>query len=154
MAHQLTEIQGIDPTYLEQLATVGINTVDQLLAAGSNLKGIEQLVEATAINYQEMINLVQKADLFRIQGITISHLQLLQELNIKNSQDLSQQFPETLYDKLVHTHRQKQLKSQLPNLSLVRSWVAQAINYHSAHPEAVLEKPKNSQKKWSIDWAD
>lgn len=154
MAHQLTEIEGIDPIYLEQLASIGINTVDQLLAAGSNLKGIEKLVAGTAINYQEMINLVQKADLFRIQGITTNDLQLLQELNIKNSQDLSQQFPETLYDKLVNTHRQKQLKSQLPNLSLVRSWVAQAINYHSAHPEAVLEKPKDSQKKWSIDWAD
>ncbi|MGL5509141.1 MAG: DUF4332 domain-containing protein [Microcoleaceae cyanobacterium] len=154
MAHQLTEIKGIDQTYLEQLANIGINTVDQLLVAGANLKGIEQLVEATAINYQEMINLVQKADLFRIQGITTNDLKLLQQLNINNSQDLSQQFPETLYDKLVNTHRRQQLKSQLPNLSLVRSWVAQAINYHSAHPEAVLEKPKDNQKKWSIDWAD
>lgn len=154
MVHQLKEISGIEPAYLEQLASIGIHTVDQLLAVGYNLKGLEQLVEATAINYQEIINLVQKADLFRIQGITTNDLQLLQELNINNSQDLSQQFPETLYNKLVGIHRQKHLKSQMPNLSLVRSWVAQAINYHSAHPEAVLEKPKDSQQKWSIDWAD
>jgi len=43
---------------------------------------------------------------------------------------------------------------QLPSLSIVISWVAQAINIQRKTAHNNIPTTKLSQKKWSLDWSD
>lgn len=154
MNYKIAEIEGIDLIHAQKLAEVGITTLNQLLEKGSSLQGIEDLVAVTDIDHSLILEWVTMADLYRIKGVAGENSKLLAAVGVHTVKELKAQFPETLHSKMMKINRQQKLVKQLPSLGMVRSWVAQAINYQQSAPENSVSKIPDKPSKWSLDWSD
>lgn len=126
MSKPIKEIEGIGPTYAEKLANIGINTVHALLDKGCTRTGRKELAEKTGISETLVLEWVNMADLFRIEGIGEEYSDLLEEAGVDTVVELSKRVPENLYAKLKEVNEQKKLVKQLPPLDMVKKWIEQA----------------------------
>ncbi len=123
---KLLEIEGIGEAYANQLAEVGVRSLEDLLEKGSTPNGRKDLAEATGISGKLILEWVNLADLFRIKGIGEEYSDLLEEAGVDTVVELAQRNAENLYAKLQEVNAEKKLVRKLPALSQVTSWVAQA----------------------------
>jgi predicted flap endonuclease-1-like 5' DNA nuclease len=122
----IKEIEGIGPTYAEKLANVGINTVHALLDKGCTPSGRKELAQKTSIPEALILEWVNMADLFRIEGIGEEYSDLLEEAGVDTVVELSKRVPENLHAKLKEVNEQKKLVRQLPTLDTVKKWIEKA----------------------------
>lgn len=154
MIHKIQDIEGIDSVYAGKLVGVGITNVEELLEKCTSLEGIEELEQTTGIAKQLIIKWVNLAGLLQIQGINSEYFSLLAALGVETIAELKTRFPETLHSQMIKVNHQKQLVQHLPSLSIVRSWIAQAINLHRQSHQNQILTTKLKPKKWSLDWSD
>lgn len=126
MSKPIKEIEGIGPTYAEKLANIGINTVHALLDKGCTRTGRKELAEKTGISETLVLEWVNMADLFRIEGIGEEYSDLLEEAGVDTVVEFSKRVPENLHAKLKEVNEQKKLVKQLPPLDMVKKWIEQA----------------------------
>ncbi len=126
MSKPIKEIEGIGPTYAEKLANIGIHTVHALLDKGCTRSGRKELAEKTGISETLILEWVNMADLFRIEGIGEEYSDLLEEAGVDTVVELSKRVPENLHAKLKEVNEQKKLVKQLPTLETVKQWIVQA----------------------------
>ena len=69
---------------------------------------------------------VNKADLFRIQGIGEEYSDLLKEAGVDTVVELSRRNPENLHATIVGINKAKKLVRRTPALNKVKDWVEQA----------------------------
>lgn len=154
MSNNIQDIEGIDSVYADKLIGVGITNIQTLLKKCSSLAGIEELQQTTGIEKNLIIQWVNLADLLQITGLNSEYFPLLAALGIHTIAELKNRFPETLQSQMMKINRQKQLVQTLPSLSMVRSWIAQAINLQRQTAHNNIPTTKLKQKKWSVDWSD
>jgi predicted flap endonuclease-1-like 5' DNA nuclease len=123
---KIEDIEGIGPTYAGKLNAAGVKTTDDLLTAGSQPKGREDLAEKTGISATLILEWVNLADLFRIKGVGEEYSDLLEEAGVDTVVELSQRNPENLYAKILEINEEKKLVRRPPTLNNVRSWINQA----------------------------
>ena len=123
---KIIDIEGIGKVYAQKLAEAGITTVEALLKAGASPKGRQALEEETGISGKLILEWVNLADLFRINGIGEEYSDLLEEAGVDTVPELAQRNAENLYAKLVETNAAKELVRRLPSQSQVDDWVKQA----------------------------
>ena len=126
MSKQIKEIEGIGPTYTEKLANLGIHTVHALLDKGCSKTGRKELAMKTGISEKLILEWVNLADLFRIEGIGEEYSDLLEEAGVDTVVELSNRVPENLHDKLKEVNEEKKLVKQLPTLDMVKKWIEHA----------------------------
>ena len=126
MGKQIKEIEGIGPTYAEKLANIGINTVHALLDKGCTTSGRKELAQKTNIPESLILEWVNMADLFRVEGIGEEYSDLLEEAGVDTVVELSKRVPENLHAKLKEVNEQKKLVRQLPTLDTVKKWIEKA----------------------------
>ena len=126
MGKTIKEIEGIGPTYAEKFENIGINTVHALLDKGCTKTGRTELAEKTGISETLILEWVNMADLFRIEGIGEEYSDLLEEAGVDTVVELSKRVPENLYAKLKEVNEQKKLVRQLPTADIVKNWIKQA----------------------------
>jgi len=126
MSNQIKKIEGIGPTYAEKLANIGIHTVHALLDKGCTRAGRKELAEKTGISETIILEWVNLADLFRIEGIEEEHSNLLEEAGVDAVVELSKRVPENLHSKLKEVNDQMKLVRQLPSLKTVKKWIEEA----------------------------
>ena len=132
---RIAKIEGIGDVYAQKLQKAGIQTVDDLLQAGADPQGRNELAEKTGISGKLILEWVNHADLFRIKGVGEEYSDLLEEAGVDTVPELAQRNAENLYVKLVETNQEKKLVRRLPTQAQVADWVAQAkdlpraINY-------------------------
>jgi len=122
----IKEIEGIGPTYAEKLANIGINTVHALLDKGCTTSGRKELAQKTNIPESLILEWVNMADLFRVEGIGEEYSDLLEEAGVDTVVELSKRVPENLHTKLKEVNEQKKLVRQLPTLDTVKKWIEKA----------------------------
>jgi predicted flap endonuclease-1-like 5' DNA nuclease len=122
----VADIKGIGPSYAKKLKAEGIKTTDDLLEAGATKKGRKELAEKTGIAERSILEWVNKADLFRIQGIGEEYSDLLEAAGVDTVVELSRRNPENLHSTLVGINEVKALVKRVPTLSSVEDWVDQA----------------------------
>lgn len=154
MINNIQDIEGIDPVYVEKLVEVNILNVKKLLEKCSSLEGIEELEQTTGIEKELIIKWVNLAGLLQIQGLNSEYLPILAALGIHTIAELKNRFPETLQFQMMKINRQKKLVQRLPTLSMVRSWIAQAINLQRQTTHNNIPTTKLKPKEWSLDWSD
>ncbi len=126
MGKQIKEIEGIGPTYAEKLAGMGISTVHALLDKGCTEWGRKEIAEKTGIAEPLILEWVNMADLFRIEGIGEEYADLLEEAGVDTVVELSKRVPENLHARMEEVNEQKKLVKQSPTLDVVEKWVETA----------------------------
>lgn len=123
MSKPIKDIEGIGPTYAEKLASMGIHTVHALLDKGCTTSGRKEIAKKTGISETLILEWVNMADLFRIEGVGEEYSDLLEEAGVDTVAELSKRVPENLYNKLKEVNEEKNLVKQLPTLDTVKKWV-------------------------------
>jgi predicted flap endonuclease-1-like 5' DNA nuclease len=122
----LTEIEGIGKIYAQKLGEAGIETTEALLEQGAPPGGRKKIAEKTGISGKLIMKWVNRADLFRIQGIGEEYADLLELAGVDTVPELAQRNPENLYQKLATINQEKKLVRRLPAQDDVSNWIEQA----------------------------
>ena len=123
---QLTDIQGIGPTYAAQLHAVGITTQAQLLARGAHPTDRHHLERATGISHTLLLKWLNRADLARITGIGEEYADLLERAGVDTVPELAQRNATHLHTTMTEVNQEKLVVRQLPSVHQVAAWIAQA----------------------------
>lgn len=119
-------IEGIGDAYAARLAEAGIKSTEGLLAKAATPADRKMLAEATGIDGSKILAWANRADLFRIKGVSTQYSDLLEAAGVDTVPELAQRNPENLLEKLVEVNEKKKLVRRLPVQSQVTDWVAQA----------------------------
>lgn len=123
---KLIDIEGIGETYLAKLSAAGVTTVEGLLEKGATPKGRKELEEATGIRHDLILEWVNHADLFRVEGIGQEYSDLLEAAGVDTVAELAQRNPENLYAALSAKNAEKELVRRMPSKQQVSDWVDRA----------------------------
>lgn len=126
MSKTITMIEGIGPAYKEKLANAGISTVEALLSKGASKKGRKEIAEASGIGEGVILDWVNMADLFRVNGIASQFAELLKAAGVDTVKELRTRNPENLHKALTETNETKKLTRTVPALSQVEDFINQA----------------------------
>jgi len=119
----LTAIEGIGSAYAEKLKAAGVGSLDTPLKAGATAKGRKELAGATGISDKLILGWVNRADLFRINGIGEEYSDLLEKAGVDTVPELAQRNAENLYKKMVEVNEAEKLVRKLPTQDQVQGWV-------------------------------
>ena len=122
----IVKIEGIGPSYAAKLAKAGIKTVYGLLKNGATSNGRKLISDLSGISKEKVLDFVNMADLFRVNGVSSQYAELLKGAGVDTVKELAQRNPENLFDALVKTNQTKKLVRLVPAKSRVVDWVAQA----------------------------
>ncbi len=123
---KLTTIEGIGEVLAEKLKQAGVTSVENLLERGSTPQGRKELAEATGIDSSRILRFVNQADLMRLKGVGSEYAELLEAAGVDTVAELARRNAANLHAKLVEINEEKKLTRQVPSLSQVEAWIAQA----------------------------
>jgi predicted flap endonuclease-1-like 5' DNA nuclease len=126
MSRPINDIQGIGPVFMEKLKGMNINTVDKLLEEGATKAGRKKLAEGAGIEERKVLDWVNMADLFRINGIGPQFSELLEAAGVDTVKELRNRNAENLHAKLTEVQAEKGLTKVVPALSKVTDFISQA----------------------------
>ncbi|MDX5339120.1 MAG: DUF4332 domain-containing protein [Cyclobacteriaceae bacterium] len=126
MGKSITLIEGIGEVYQGKLAKAGVSTVEGLLEKGASKSGRKSIAEASGIDEGKILDWVNMADLFRINGVGSQFAELLKAAGVDTVKELRNRNPENLHAALTKTQEEKGLTKVVPALSKVEDFVAQA----------------------------
>ncbi len=122
----LIEIEGIGPANAAKLNKAGVRGTNGLLSMGATRKGRLELAKATGFSAKTILGWVNRADLFRVKGIGSQYSDLLEAAGVDTVVELAKRKPETLLETMLKVNQKKNLVNQVPGLSNVKTWVAEA----------------------------
>ncbi len=122
----IQDIEGIGETYAEKLKDAGMQTTDNLLAKGRTPKGREELAAATGLSKTQILEWVNRADLYRISGIGSEYADLLEAAEVDTVAELANRNAENLTEKLKKVNEEKQKVRSVPNVEQVGKWIEEA----------------------------
>ncbi|HEY59318.1 MAG TPA: DUF4332 domain-containing protein [Anaerolineae bacterium] len=122
----ILKIEGIGEVYRHRLIDYGIRTVEALLKQGASTNGRDTIAASTGISERLILEWVNHADLWRINGVMEEYSDLLEEAGVDTVPELAQRVAVNLYKKLVETNRANRLVRRLPSERQVADWIAQA----------------------------
>jgi predicted flap endonuclease-1-like 5' DNA nuclease len=126
MGKTITMIEGIGEVFKEKLAEAGVTTVEGLLEKGASKSGRKGIAEASGINEGKILDWVNMADLFRINGVASQFAELLKAAGVDTVKELRTRNPENLHAALTKTNEEKKLTRVVPPLSKVEDFISQA----------------------------
>ena len=119
-------IEGIGVKYATQLRKLHIRTTESLLKAGATRKGRKELAAASGFSEHQILEWVNRADLFRVKGVGEEYSDLLEAAGVDTVKELRQRNASSLLAKMAEINEQKHLVRRLPTESMVARWVAHA----------------------------
>ncbi len=131
----IAAFEGIRRDHSEKLVKAGVKNFDNLLERGRDRGGRKELAGASGIPDEEVLTLVNRADLARVKGIGAVYSELLEVSGVDTVPELAQRNPGNLHARMHEVNAEKRLVHQLPTLEQVASWIEQAkqlprvINY-------------------------
>lgn len=122
----LVRIEGIGEKYADCLAQAGIGSTTTLLAKGATRAGRRSIARISGVTGHRVLAWVNRADLFRIKGVGKEYSDLLEASGVDSVPELALRNAAHLHGKMAEVNESKSLVRRLPNLTEVRSWIAQA----------------------------
>ena len=130
---KIQDIEGIGAKYAEKFKGADVQTTDDLLKKGGTAKGRAELAAATELTEKQILEWVNRADLYRISGIGSEYADLLEAAGVDTVAELARRDTDNLFEKLKAVNEEKKKVRNLPNAEQVGKWVEQA----KALPRAV-----------------
>ena len=122
----IIKIEGIGEVYRGRLVSYGIKTVEALLKQGASSSGRSKIANGTGISSGLVLEWVNHADLWRINGVSEEYSDLLEEAGVDTVVELAQRNAYNLYAKIKEVNMAKKLVRRLPSAKQVADWVSQA----------------------------
>ena len=122
----LIAIEGIGPKNAEKLAHAGIRSTEALLAKGGKAKDRKTLSAETGISDTQILEWVNRADLFRVRGIGEEYSDLLEQAGVDTVVELARRKADNLCAAMAEANATKNLVNRLPSISMVEGWIKEA----------------------------
>jgi len=122
----IIDIEGIGKDYAKKLGAAGIKTTETLLKKGATPKGREEIAKGTGLTGHQILEWVNRADLFRVKGIGEEYSDLLEAAGVDTVVELSKRDAKNLTTKMAEVNTKKRLVRRLPSEKEVVKWIAQA----------------------------
>jgi predicted flap endonuclease-1-like 5' DNA nuclease len=122
----IVDVEGIGPVYAAKLEEDGVHTIDDLLARGATSKGRDELEKATGISHGKILEWVNHADLYRLDGVGSEYSDLLEAAGVDSPIELAHRVPANLAAKLAEVNEAKKLVRRVPSEAVVAGWIEQA----------------------------
>ena len=126
MSKPIQSIEGIGPAYQEKLKSAGISTVESLLEKGATTGGRKEIATNSGLGEGVILDWVNMADLFRVNGIAGQFAELLKASGVDTVKELRTRNAENLHAKLTEVNTAKSLTKVVPNLDKVQNFIEQA----------------------------
>jgi predicted flap endonuclease-1-like 5' DNA nuclease len=117
---QIEELPGVEPRDALSLKEAGIRTCQQLAQVARYPGRLSSLAQALRLTMAALRDLVDRAELSRLQGVGPTSLTHLLAAGVLTLSALAAQEPEALRLRL------SQVTARPPNLAVVEHWIAQA----------------------------
>lgn len=122
----LKQIEGIGPARAAKLQKAGVRGTNGLLKMGATRKGRQELAKATGFDAKTILEWVNRADLFRVNGIGTQFSDLLEAAGVDTAVELANRKPEALLEAMAKANAKLNKVNQMPGLSNVKAWIANA----------------------------
>ncbi len=119
-------IEGIGPKNAEKLARVGVRSTEALLERGGKAKDRKLLAAEAGIGDAQILEWVNRADLFRIRGVGGQFSDLLEKAGVDTVVELARRKAENLHADMVEVNTAKNLVNRLPSVGMVKDWIKAA----------------------------
>jgi len=126
LALPLSKLRGLALPVRAALKRRGITTCGRLLRAAGPAGDRARLAAGTGIDPEELLALVRRADLARVDGIGVVFGLMLEDLDVHDVPALAAQDPAELHARLSRHNREERIARRSPTPEEVRDWVAQA----------------------------
>ena len=124
---RIEEVEGVGPAYAEKLVAAGVATTDQLLERGAKPSGRQAIADATGISATLILEWVNHADLWRINGVGSEYSDLLEAAGVDSPAELAQRnaanLAQTFQD--LDAARPNWIR-QIPSEATIAGWIEQA----------------------------
>lgn len=124
--YKVTDIAGIGEEEGHKLAELGITTVSKLLETAGSVAGRKELAAKLGMTPKDLLEWVNRADLFRIKGISRSYSNLLENAGVDTVVELAARNPANLYAKLAEVAKEHSVSIPFLKAENVEAWVAEA----------------------------
>ncbi len=122
----ITDIQGIGEAYAVKLRAAEVLTTESLLKKGGTPLGRKELAKATGFNPKQILEWVNRADLYRVSGIGAQYSDLLEAAGIDTVMELANRNATALLGTMTAANQKKNLVNKMPGLSQVEGWIKTA----------------------------
>jgi predicted flap endonuclease-1-like 5' DNA nuclease len=119
-------IEGIGVKYATKLRKARIRTTEALLKRGATRSGRKELAEETGFTSQQILEWVNRADLFRVKGIGGEYSDLLEAAGVDTVKELRTRNAANLTAKMAEVNKKKRLVRRLPTDAMVGAWIDNA----------------------------
>ncbi len=126
MSKKISEIEGIGEATATKFEAAGIKTVEALLEKGGQKTGRSEISEASGISETVVLDFVNMADLFRINGVAGQFAELLKASGVDTVKELATRNPENLWAKLTEVNTEKNLTRVVPTAEKITDFINQA----------------------------
>jgi len=126
MAVAIIKLKGMTWELEGRLKMLGIYNSDQLLQATCKPAERKGLAEKLGIEPRAVLELANRADLARVQGIGGVFSDLLEHAGVDTVAELATRRADNLYVELIKANAGRKLAGRAPTQKAVWSWVAQA----------------------------
>lgn len=126
MATSLKDLRGITDAVLSALAAKDISDNETLVEAAAEPAQRKALAAECGCEPSALLELVNRADLARVKGVSGVYSDLLEEAGVDTVKELATRRPDNLHAKLLETNEAKQLTQRPPAAAQVEDWVEQA----------------------------
>jgi predicted flap endonuclease-1-like 5' DNA nuclease len=122
----LSKLRGLTLPVRAALKRRGIATCERLLRAAGRAGDRDRLAREAGVDPGELLALVRRADLARVDGIGTVFGLMLEELGVHDVPVLAAQGPADLHARLRRHNEEERIARRAPTPEEVERWVAQA----------------------------
>jgi predicted flap endonuclease-1-like 5' DNA nuclease len=103
----------------------GITDNEKLLGAAATPAQRKELSGECGCDVKQILELVNRADLARIKGVSGVYPDLLEEAGVDTVKELAIRRSDNLHAKVTETNDAKRLTERPPTLAMVEDWISQ-----------------------------
>ena len=120
------KLRGVTLELKAKLKELRIEDHAQLFEAALTPQGREELAAKLGISHELMLELANRADLARLQGVAGVYSDLLEEAGVDTVKELRERNAENLHAKLEEINQAKHLTKDVPSPKVVGHWISLA----------------------------
>lgn len=122
----ISKLRGVPFQARVALKVRKVTTCSQLLSAAAAYTNREALAQSTRLPLELLTELVQRADMARVNGVGTVFGLMLEELGVLDVRALAAQDPQELHERLREYNQQERLARRSPTPEEVSDWIGQA----------------------------